>query len=504
MAEPFVANMDVFPLSPDCEVENPFETPVGLNDSEDGDDEHLSWVDKKVKEITAAELQDYAQLMDEFAKGFDPDSLAREIMATLPLLEEDLFPSSFAHLLILLLQTDGKIEIAQVKLVRWLRARYPIALCEPSETQLVDETFFMSEIEMLRRLLSTLRGDDDKPIYWINCRPFEIGKSCEQLEASIKVIRAFECDMRSATEEIDEERHFYHDLPVCNERTVLISMRAQRWDSSRASIGWNNYLSSEIELTRFHQYFKHHVMEHDPNKARGYGWLPPDHIRVPLSSSTNVDLVDVSDWPLNDHQKRIMSLLFKVAQWIGLARGLAAVHLFCDIARNFTIHKPSENPSASYVLFMQKLAEARLCPSSIESQIPTPFPYNDETYAKRNPAFFIDVFRSAKGLVCCQVEMTSFLKKKGDKKKQGYSKHRTSGGQSSKGMRIRMITEFPEIHGSLAGVWDGNRKRNMAKTTSPLVIPSASHPAQETILGHPASPEEERLVYHFAGYARSI
>ncbi|KAH2224633.1 hypothetical protein KXW71_001165 [Aspergillus fumigatus] len=477
--------MDVFPLSPDCEVENPFETP-------------------KVKEITAAELQDYAQLMDEFAKGFDPDSLAREIMATLPLLEEDLFPSSFAHLLILLLQTDGKIEIAQVKLVRWLRARYPIALCEPSETQLVDETFFMSEIEMLRRLLSTLRGDDDKPIYWINCRPFEIGKSCEQLEASIKVIRAFECDMRSATEEIDEERHFYHDLPVCNERTVLISMRAQRWDSSRASIGWNNYLSSEIELTRFHQYFKHHVMEHDPNKARGYGWLPPDHIRVPLSSSTNVDLVDVSDWPLNDHQKRIMSLLFKVAQWIGLARGLAAVHLFCDIARNFTIHKPSENPSASYVLFMQKLAEARLCPSSIESQIPTPFPYNDETYAKRNPAFFIDVFRSAKGLVCCQVEMTSFLKKKGDKKKQGYSKHRTSGGQSSKGMRIRMITEFPEIHGSLAGVWDGNRKRNMAKTTSPLVIPSASHPAQETILGHPASPEEERLVYHFAGYARSI
>jgi hypothetical protein len=205
VAEPFVTNMDVFPLSPEIECEDPFETTVGLDDIEESDDEDLPWADQKVREVTAAELQDFAQLMDEFAKGFDPDSLTREIMATLPLLEEDLFPSSFAHLLILLLQTDGKIETAQVKLVRWLRARYPIALCEPSETQLVDETFFMSEIEMLRRLLSTLRGDDDKTIYWINCRPFEIGKSCETLEASIKVIRAFERDMRSATEEIEEE-----------------------------------------------------------------------------------------------------------------------------------------------------------------------------------------------------------------------------------------------------------------------------------------------------------
>lgn len=197
--------MDVFALSPEFECEDPFETTVELDDFEGSDNEDLPWVDQKVKEITAAEVQDFAQLMDEFAKGFNPDALIREIMATLPLLEDDLFPSSFAHLLILLLQTDGKVETAQVKLVRWLRARYPIALCEPSETQLVDETFFMSEIEMLRRLLSTLRGDDDKTIYWINCRPFEIGKSCEKLEASIKVIRAFERDMRSATEEIDEE-----------------------------------------------------------------------------------------------------------------------------------------------------------------------------------------------------------------------------------------------------------------------------------------------------------
>ncbi|GIC94009.1 uncharacterized protein Aud_010500 [Aspergillus udagawae] len=496
--------MDVFPLSPEIECEDPFETTVGLDDIEESDDEDLPWADQKVREVTAAELHDFAQLMDEFAKGFDPDSLTREIMATLPLLEEDLFPSSFAHLLILLLQTDGKIETAQVKLVRWLRARYPIALCEPSETQLVDETFFMSEIEMLRRLLSTLRGDDDKTIYWINCRPFEIGKSCETLEASIKVIRAFERDMRSATEDIDEERHFYSDLPVCIERTVLTSMRAQRCDSSRACIGWNNYLSSEIELTRFHQFFKHHVMEHDPDKARGFGWLPPEHIRVPRSSSTDVDLVDVSDWPLNDHQRKIMSLLFKVAQWLGLARGLAAVHLFCDVARNFTIHKPSEKPSASYILFMQKLAEVRLCPSSIKSQVPTPFPYDDEIYANRNPAFFIDVFRSAKILVWCQVEMASFLKKSDKKKKQGYSNHGTSGRQSAKVMQIRMVSEFPEVHGSLAGAWEGNRKQNMAKKTGPLVIPSASLLAEETTLDHPASTEEEQFVYHFAGYARSI
>ncbi|RLL94398.1 hypothetical protein CFD26_103811 [Aspergillus turcosus] len=496
--------MDVFPLSPEFECEDPFETTVGVADIEATDDEDLPWADQKAEEITAAERQSFDQLMDEFAKGFDPDSLTREIMATLPLLEDDLFPSSFGHLLILLLQTDGKIETAQVKLVRWLRARYPIALCEPTETQLVDETFFMSEIEMLRRLLSTLRGDDNKAIYWISSRPFEIGKSCQTLEASIRVIRAFERDMRSATEEVDEERHFYNDLPVGTERTVLASMRAQRCDSSQASIGWNNYLSSEIEFTKCHQFFKHYVIEHDPDKARGFGWLPPKHIKVPRSSATDVDLVDVSDWPLNDHQREVMSLMFKVAQWLGLARGLAAVHLFCDVARNFTMHKPSEKPTASYILFMQKLAEVRLCPSSIKSQVPTPFPYDDKDYADRNREYFIDSWRSAKILVLCQVEMSSFLKKKRGKKKEGNSNHGVSGRHASKGMKIRMVTEFPEIHGSLAGDWEGNRTQNTANKTGPLAIPSASLPAEETTLNHPASPEEEQLVYHFAGYARSI
>ncbi|RHZ47313.1 uncharacterized protein CDV56_104685 [Aspergillus thermomutatus] len=496
--------MEVFPLSPEFECDDPFETTVGPVDIEASDDECLTLADRKVKEITAAERQTFAQLMDEFAKGFDPDSLTREIMATLPLLGDDLFPGSFAHLLILLLQTDGKIETVQVNLVRWLRARYPIMFCEPTETQLVDETFFMSEIEMLRRLLSTLRGDDDKAIYWISCRPFEIGKSCNSLEASIRVIRAFERDMKSAIEEVDEERHFYIDLPVGTERTQLTSMRAQRCDSSQATIGWNNYLESEIELTKFHQYFKHHAMEHDHDKARGFGWLPPEHIKVPRSSAIDVDLVDVSDWSLNDHQKKVMSLLFKVAQWLGLARGHAPLHLFCDVARNFTIHKPSKKPRISYILFMQKLSEIRLCPSSIKSQVPTPFPYDDKIYADRNPNFFVDLFRSSKNLVLCQIEMTSFLKKKTDKKKPGDSNHGTSGRQSSPGMKIRMVTQFPEIHGSLAGAWEGSHMQNMAKKTAPLAIPSASLPAEETTLDHPASPEEERMVYRFAGYARSI
>jgi hypothetical protein len=44
----------------------------------------------------------------------------------------------------------------------------------------------------------------------------------------------------------------------------------------------------------------------------------------------------------------------------------------------------------------------------------------------------------------------------------------------------------------------------MAKNTGPLAIPSASPPAEETTLDRPVSPEEEQLVYHFAGYARSI
>ncbi|EAW08222.1 uncharacterized protein ACLA_029500 [Aspergillus clavatus NRRL 1] len=441
--------MEVFPLSPDLEHEDPFESSTGSIDEASDYDVH-SLFDEKIREITAAERQMIAELTDDFARGFDPDALAREIMAVLPLLADDLFPGSYAHLLIMLLETRGKMETTQVNLTLWMRARYPTAISEPNITSITDETFFVTEIEMLRRLLSTLRGDDCKPIYWITSRPLEIGRSCEHLEASIKVLRAFEHDIWEAIQEEDEDKTIYSDTPVSTERTILTSVRAQRYDCCRATLAWNDYLRTELALTVFYQFYRKHLMETNPERAREIGWLPPLNIEVPRSTVTGRDFVDLTEWPLDSHERMVLRLMFKVAQWLGLARGLPAVHLFCDIARYFTIHEPSKTPSASYIFFMQNLTEIRLCDTSIKSQIPSPFPYRDKQFADRNRDYYIDLFKSANDLVSCLVEQTSFLEKK-----SGGPSVVSSDGQPQRPVNkeIQMVREFPEIRGSLVGAW---------------------------------------------------
>lgn len=81
------------------------------------------------------------------------------------------------------------------------------------------------------------------------------------------------------------------------------------------------------------------VIDNDPKSAQTLGFIPPENPQPPtvlLSSQPGIELVRITD--LDHYDDQIMILLIWVSQWLALARGFPAVHLFCDIVRLFTIY----------------------------------------------------------------------------------------------------------------------------------------------------------------------
>ena len=162
-------------------------------------------LDEKAKEITVIEKKRVEDLMQQFTKGFDPGSFPKEVMDSLPLLSDNPFPGSYAHLSIILLENCGKMQGIQANLENWLRERYKRwAITYPDNTSITDETFFGAEFEMLRKLLAPLRGEDATHVYWMNSRYPHVVKVCQQLEASVKVIEEFKQDILQAIKSKDE------------------------------------------------------------------------------------------------------------------------------------------------------------------------------------------------------------------------------------------------------------------------------------------------------------
>ena len=105
--------------------------------------------------------------------------------------------------------------------------------------------------------------------------------------------------------------------------------------------------------------------------------------------------VTLPSWPCGKAQSTVLDLLFKTALWMGLARGFPALHLFCDMVRHFTFCEPGTNITEERARFLRYLVRVRVTSRAV--RIPTlepPFPFDDRTYADRNPAYFIDVAES--------------------------------------------------------------------------------------------------------------
>ncbi|KAE8357882.1 hypothetical protein BDV27DRAFT_169924 [Aspergillus caelatus] len=447
-------------------------------------------LDEKAKEITDTEKKRVEELMQQFTKGFDPGLFPREVVTSLSLLSDKLFPGSYAHLSIILLENCGKMQGIQATLEKWLRERYKRwAITHPDNTSITDETFFGAELEMLRKLLAPLRGEDATRVYWMNSRYPHIVKVCQQLEASVKVIEEFKQDILRAIKSKDEHKTIYNPLPVSQERAAMMSMRDIRLRACRASLSWDGFSESDIELTVFHQYYKNHLARADPAKARASGWLPPSSPRTPRASAEEAEPGDLAHWSSEDSSNVSLNLMLKTALWLSVARGLAAVHLFCDIARQFTIHKPSARADDSYISYLQHLTQIRISVDGVRSRRSTPFPYRDEALSRCNPDYFGDVWRSSQSLTADLVGSVSFYKGPDE----SFNLSEASLPRRSFRKEMRTLEQTVAIQGSLAG-------------TSSLVDvrPRGRHILGNDLKGRIEAPQPTRLPATVPALTRSI
>ncbi|KAL4762894.1 uncharacterized protein BDW70DRAFT_166680 [Aspergillus foveolatus] len=353
-------------------------------------------VDEKASQIVEAENQKLDDLIGRFTKGFDPAAFSAVITASIPKLIKDLFPGSYAHLLLILFETFEAVQTIQLGLETWFKRRYsgnPIFF--PSETNITDETFFAAEIETLRKLLEPIREGKKSSIFWVNTRRSDPSRTCEQLEASVRVIESFKEDICAALSSGNENRTIYSTLPVSVERTAMYSMKQLRMDACRATLHWDNFNGSEIEFTSFYHFYKAHISTTEPARARASGWLPPKSPGTPRLSAREAGEGDLANWISHGIGDDIVDLLLKTALWLSLARGLAAVHLFCDVARLFVLHPPPMTISKEYRRFLLHLIRLRATTGGAQFS-PSPIvPRDNKVFPGRNTDYFEDIWRTS-------------------------------------------------------------------------------------------------------------
>lgn len=157
-------------------------------------------------------------LMASFTRGFDPSTFGTELMVQLPAMEKIAFPGSYEQLFVLLLSSSKSMDNVQSELQEVLSERYPpgpqdMSISSTSvATDKADENYFLSELQILRKLLEPLRGERKNPIYWMNSRRFYPASVCEQLEAAVRVVEDFKRDVLKALEKDTEDSKWLTDL----------------------------------------------------------------------------------------------------------------------------------------------------------------------------------------------------------------------------------------------------------------------------------------------------
>ncbi|KAL4913917.1 hypothetical protein BDW62DRAFT_213830 [Aspergillus aurantiobrunneus] len=362
----------------------------------DTQDSRYALVDEKAPQIVEAENQKLDDLMNKFTKGFDPGAFGSMIMASVPKLAQNLFPGSYAHLLLLLFETFDVIQSIQLSLETWLGKHHDgNPIIRPSETSISDETFFAAEIEMLRKLLEPIREGSKKSIFWLNTRRADASRTCEQLEASVRVIETFKNDICAAINSDHEGKTIYSSLPVSVERTAMFSMKQLRLDACKATLHWDSFNGSELEFTSFFRFYKAHISKNEPAKARASGWLPPKSPGTPRPSAQEASEGDLASWISHGVEDDVIDLLLKTALWLSLARGLAAVHLFCDVARLFVLHPSPKTVKEEYRRFLLHLIRLRATSGGAQFSPSPMVPRDNKVFPTRNIDYFQDIWRTS-------------------------------------------------------------------------------------------------------------
>ena len=181
--------------------------PYAIDIPVDGEDTAFHEIPEKAANgISKHQSRKVDLLMAEFTRGFDPSTFRAELMAELPGLVKNVLPGSYEQLLVILLEKSDNVDKIQCKLREWLRKRYPqLTGASPIGTGTADESYFLMELQILRKLLEPMREEPKTPIYWMNTRIVYSASVCEQLEAAMKVIEEFKLDALEALEKDTED-----------------------------------------------------------------------------------------------------------------------------------------------------------------------------------------------------------------------------------------------------------------------------------------------------------
>lgn len=179
------------------------------------------------------------------------------------------------------------------------------------------------------------------------------------------------------------------------------SLRQTRIDGAAATLQWDNMNGSGFETTKICQAYHARIGSERLMGSRDPGFFPPVSPRFPTEILAG--LVDIHPlWSANKLEHMTLDVVFKIAIWLALARGFAAVHMYCDIARHFTSVEPKNPPKKSLVSFLRCLVSLR--PSSAiripSDAVPlTSSARGDPLFPGRRSGFMNDIVQSHRGLM---------------------------------------------------------------------------------------------------------
>ncbi|EKV11428.1 hypothetical protein PDIG_50650 [Penicillium digitatum PHI26] len=202
-----------------------------------------------------------------------------------------------------------------------------------------DESLFSRELRMLRDLVEPLRNTA-KPFYWITDRIETALEMDNGFMASKESIATLKKDLYEAAWNRRKNYTIYDPRPVWDQQqkgTKLL--REYRLQACKGTLYWERWPPVAAQYDKEARSAKQSIIDNDRQAAQNLGFLPPESPQLPkvlISTQPGIELACITD--LEHYDDQIMITVVRISQWLALARGFPAVHLFCDIVRLFTIY----------------------------------------------------------------------------------------------------------------------------------------------------------------------
>lgn len=198
---------EIFPISgfntPRKQHTKPFDT-LSINSMTSVHSDPFD-LDDDPERIAVYDAQRLRELVANFARGFDAEHFPAYVKGWMAGIHKDLFPGSYAHLMVILLEDWDRMEQFQASMFKWLCEEHPVPpFYNWGSAHGEDYMMFVSELEILQKLLWPLRRDNSRPVHWIGTRIANSGDSCNQIKTSMRIIKHFK-------EEISAEIHGPND-----------------------------------------------------------------------------------------------------------------------------------------------------------------------------------------------------------------------------------------------------------------------------------------------------